>query len=717
MLQVGVDVGGTFTDFFVMSDDGERQIYKANSVPSDPARAVVAGLAEIASIRDLSLLDFLAQVQTIVHGTTVTTNALLERRGAKVGLLTTKGFRDVLALREGTREKPYDNRSEAPKPLVPRHLRLPVEERIDVDGREARALEVDEVRYSAALLHQHGADSVAVAFMHSWANPAHEHQALEILTRELPGVYLCNSADILPRLGYYRRTSTAVLTAYVGPIIRRYLETLRRSLEDAGFHGLLLLMQSNGGIATSEELARQAALSILSGPAAAPVAGLAHVAEHFWDRCLTVDMGGTSFDVTVALENKPLVVSDGEVGGWRIGLPMVDVSTIGAGGGSIAFVDSGGLLRVGPESAGAVPGPACYGRGGDRATVTDADLVLGYLSAEGFLSGGVGLDPERARTALTRDVAQPLGVDVFDAAAGVYDVINANMAAGISELTSRRGLDLREFPFVVAGGAGPLHAAAIALEFGIPSLIIPRESSIFCATGLLMCDFKHDYECSYVTSLDKLDPNHLIDTWLQMANRGRRTLCSEGIESDSTLFTPSLDLRYAGQWHELTVPLHENALQACAIDTIAEAFNALHDKLFGYSLPGETIEVLNARITAVGLTRRRKPQVVTKRRNGRVKPQSVRPMWSLAQRQMVPGPVFDGRSLSVGDNVSGPAIIEMETTSIVVLEQFDALVDKSDAIVLVNREIHAHATTQSHSLGAPSIPGLHPKCPKPVTQP
>ncbi|WP_448073244.1 hydantoinase/oxoprolinase family protein [Georgenia yuyongxinii] len=333
----------------------------------------------------------------------------------------------------------------------------------------------------------------------------------------------------------------------MGPIIREYIRVLTATLEEASFRGVLLLMQSNGGVATPEELSARAALSLLSGPASGPTAGLLEVAAHGWDRCLTVDMGGTSFDAAIVDGGRPLVMTDGKIDRWRIALPMVDIHTIGAGGGSIAAVDDGGMLRVGPQSAGAVPGPISYRRGGQVPTTTDADVVLGYISPSSFLGGGMSLDVDAARQAIGEQIGKPLGLDAIHAAAGIYDVVNVSMAAGVREITVRRGLDPRDFPIVVAGGAGPVHAAAIARELEIPLLVVPRESSIFCAAGMLVCDFKHNYVQSQHWDLAHVDSAEVAAIWRSMAERGTTTLLGEGVPEDKIEYAPSLDMRYKGQ--------------------------------------------------------------------------------------------------------------------------------------------------------------------------
>ena len=644
------------------------------------------GLGEIARSRGLELPNFLAEVSTIVHGTTVTTNALLTRRGAKVGLLVTEGFRDTLTLRDGRREEPYDNRLAQPTPLVTRQLTRPIHGRVDWSGREVEQLIEDDVRAAAAVLRQEGVEAVAISFMHSYANPAHEEAAARIIAAELPDVYLTTSHTLLSQVRYYPRTSTAVLNAYAGPIISDYLATLTGLLEESQFGGILLLMQSNGGVATPEELARRAALSLLSGPASGPTAGLLVVEPHHLDRCITVDMGGTSFDAAVVDNGEPLVMTDGIVDRWAIALPMVDIHTIGAGGGSIAHVDEGGLLRVGPQSAGASPGPVCYGRGGTLPTTTDADVVLGFVDPDSFLHGGMALDRDAAYRAIEEHVAKPLGLDVLSAAAGIYDVVNVNMAAGVREVTVRRGLDPRDFPLVVAGGAGPVHAAAIAAELGAPVLITPRESSIFCAAGMLVCDFKHDFVRSYKARLAMMDFAELASLWAEMAAAGLEILEGEGLGNDSASFLPSLDMRYKGQWYELTVPVSTAAMKVPDEATLADAFGTMHDRLFGYRTDDMPIDVLNVRLSVIGSTPKptmRLSDSIMENGDPRV---GTRQMWSSAQRAMVEVGVFDGRRMGPGATLSGPAVVELGTTSIVVPDEFDLVVDDAGSFVSILRE-------------------------------
>ena len=678
--RIGIDVGGTFTDFLVITGDGARLVHKTSSTPEDPSEGVSAGLGEIAAQLGVDLTTLLVQTEVIVHGTTVTTNALLTGTGARTGLLTTKGFRDALALRMGMRESPYDNRLQPPTPLVPRYLRIGVEERLDYSGTEVTPLSLEDVRAACELCAAEGVEAIAISFMHSPVNPEHEQHARDLCRELLPDAYVTASSDLLPQVRLYDRTSTTVLNAYVGPIIERYLRALTKRLSDRGFAGVLLIMQSNGGVATADEVARRAALSLLSGPASGPTAGLWQLSPHGVEDCITIDMGGTSFDAALVKDGTPLVMTDGVVNRWRIALPMIDIHTIGAGGGSIARVDEGGLLMVGPDSAGARPGPVCYGRGGDRPTTTDADLVLGFLDPRSFLRGEMALDRDAAARAVERHVARPLGLSLEEAAAGIYDVINVTMATGVRDVSVRRGYDPRDFPLVVAGGAGPVHAAAIASELDIPLLVVPRESSIFCAAGMLMSDFKHDFVRAFKQPLDDVDPGRLASVIGELEGEGRSVLARERVGPERVTVRVHLDLRYVGQWHELPVPI-----EGIDLTRIAKAFHEHHDRLFGYSSPETPIEMLAVRATVVGS--KAKPSLTplasgvedaTEAQTG------TRPVWSSADRALRETPVYDGLALAAGTSFEGPAIVELANTTIVVPEAFRVSVDRLGSFVVAD---------------------------------
>jgi N-methylhydantoinase A len=555
----------------------------------------------MATNKGFSLQEFIGEVDTIVHGTTVTTNAVLTYRGAKTGLLTTRGVRDALEMRRGIREEQYNNRYENVKPLVPRYLRIPIEERFDYRGAEITPLKPSDIKAALDLFEREGVEAIAVCFMNSFANGEHEQQAADLVGQRMPDLYLMTSNTLLPSIRFYDRVSTTVLNAYVGPILRSYLRSLIQKLQGMDFGGVLLIMQSNGGVISPENAIDTAAVTLLSGPAGGPVAGISYTSIQGYDDCITVDMGGTSFDAALIKDRTPMVTTEGEINRLRLSLPMLNIVTIGAGGGSIGWIDEGGLLRMGPQSAGAKPGPACYDHGGELPTCTDADLVLGYLDPDYFAGGKMRLDKKKAEKAIESHIASKLGMSVVEAAAGMYDVINVNMASGVREVSVKRGHDPRDFPMVIAGGAGPNHACMIARELEIPIMIIPKESSIFCAAGMLMSDLRHDFVRTHVSVLNEVDLERLQGLFREMEREGARLMESEHIPPDRVEFIYSLDMRYIKQYHEVNVVVAREEIDKGDLTSMARSFHPEHDRLFGYSLEeeGTPIELINLRLACV----------------------------------------------------------------------------------------------------------------------
>ncbi|HUT51668.1 MAG TPA: hydantoinase/oxoprolinase family protein [Alphaproteobacteria bacterium] len=669
--KIGIDVGGTFTDFLLMEADGTTEIYKVLSTSEDPSLALLEGLRQMADGHGTTLADFLNAVEIIVHGTTVTTNAVLTGRVARTGLLTTKGFRDALQMRRGIREETYDNKAKPPEPLVPRWLRRPVGERVTADGAVHTPLDLADVEEAAVRFREAGVEAAAICFMHAYANPAHEEAAAACLAKALPDVYCSVSSAVLPQVRFYDRISTTVLNAAVGPILERYLRNLTERLDKAGFGGILLIMQSNGGVTTPAVAAKLAASTLLSGPAAAPVAGLAYSEPHGGRSFITVDMGGTSFDAALVRDGAPELTTDARIAKHALALPSLEINTIGAGGGSIGWIDEGGLLRMGPASAGADPGPACYGRGGELPTCSDANLVLGYLSADFFAGGRLALDRDAAAGAIDRMIAMPLGLDLAEAAFGMFRMMNVNMASGIREITVQKGFDPRDFPLICAGGAGPIHAAMIAEELEIGRILIPRESSIFCAAGMLRSDLKHDYVRSYHTrfDVDGLDAMRFQDALRSMAAEANQTLEGEAIAPDARRFTNALDLRYLGQYHEVRVEVPAAELHGPDFTAIAERLHANHNRLYGYDLKadGTEIELVNLRLSATGITE--KPPMIRERRvdgDAVAARKGRRAVFLPHEGQYRDTDVFDGDQLRHGTHIEGPAIVEQVNTSVLV---------------------------------------------------
>ncbi len=673
--RVGIDIGGTFTDLFIIEADGTGKIYKSPTTPHDPSEGLINGLAKAADANGESLEDFLGGVSTIVHGTTIATNAVLTRQGARTGFVTTEGFRDLLNMRRGIRKRQNDSKYAPPAPLVSRDLIHTVRQRNDATGAEVTALHEEDVRAAAARLREQGVESVAISYLWSFLDPTHEQRTAEILREELPGVFITTSADVLPQIRAYERHSTTALNAYVGPKLQNYLANIKRQLAERGFGGTLLIVQSNGGVMSPEIASEMAVNALMSGPAAAPEAALQYAQLHDSDDVITVDMGGTSFDVALVRGGEPLLTTDSEIGGYRVALPMLDIHTVGAGGGSLVWVDNGGILRVGPQSATANPGPACYGRGGTNPTVTDADLLMGYLNPDLFGDGAFTLDLEAARTAVREEVAEPLGLSMMEAIEGIYRVVNATMAEAVHEVSVKRGYDPREFTLVVAGGAGPVHAVPIAQELGIKRVIVPRESSVFCAVGTLLTDLKHMYAHTFAADIDGLDLARVSELYREMREEAVATLRSENVEADDITLQFSADIRYIGQFEEIEVPIEfDGELTREAVDRLVADFEAEHQEMNGYQMPGESTELINVRLTALGRTDKQGL------REDESAGEDASHALSGTREAVFSGElrevnVYDGLSLLRDNRVVGPAIVEQPTTTVVLVEGSQLTVD------------------------------------------
>ncbi|MGH9154061.1 MAG: hydantoinase/oxoprolinase family protein [Acidimicrobiales bacterium] len=668
--RVGIDTGGTFTDFIVVDDDdGSYRIHKVPSTPEDPAVSFVSGLLEIGDQLGLGQA-FLAEIELVVHGTTVATNAVLTGQGADVALVTTEGFRDALQMRRGMREETLNNKLPVARPIVPRHRRFGVRERVSFGGEVLVPLDVADVHEAGRRCSEAGVQAVAVCFLHSYANPHHEEQARKILSAELPDVYVTTSHELLAQIRLYERVSTTVLNAFTGPLIHGYLARLVASLAELGFRGDLLVMQSSGGV-TSPALARErSAATLLSGPAAVPVAGAVYAEPVGATSCLTMDMGGTSFDAALVPNGKPTMLANG---GWinrhRVALPMLAIHTIGAGGGSLASIDRSGILRMGPASAGADPGPACYGRGGTRPTCTDANLVLGYLNPDNFLGGRIRLDVAAAEDAIRRHVAEPLGLGVAEGAAAMFRVITVNMTEGIREVSVDQGADPRDFLLVVGGGAGPVHAAMIANQLAIPRLLVPRDSAVFAAVGLLLADVRHDAVRAMPAALSTLDPEDLGAAFDDLVDDVLARMRAEGFERDDVVVAPGCDLRYRGQFHEIQLPVPFEALHEGGFVRVESLFAAEHERLYGWASEGDEVELVNLRVAATAA--RPKPVRPPARRHGDVDARTgERDAYLPLAGEFRPVPVFQGELLLAGARLPGPAVVELPTTTLVVPDTY-----------------------------------------------
>jgi N-methylhydantoinase A len=676
-LRLAVDIGGTFTDFVLQDQTGRERLYKIGTTPHDPSEGFLHGLALIGKDFGLDARALLGRIDVIQHGTTITTNALLTQQTSLTGLLTTGGFRDVLLARQGERESQFDSKVRPPRPLVPRRLILPVRERIDRQGHVVTPLDTNAVLQAAKQFRRAGVKSIAIGFLFSFLNPAHEEQAAEILASDLPDVFLSVSSRVVPAVRFYERLSTAVLNAAVGPILHDYLDRLAKRLEALDYRKPLFIMQSNGGVVSLRAASARAVNTLLSGPAGAPAAASRLARDIGLKNVMTIDMGGTSFEVSLSRNGETEVANAGKVGGHTVATPILDISTIGAGGGSIAWVTAGGMLRVGPHSAGAVPGPAAYGRGGNDATVTDANLVLGYLDPESF-NAGVTLDPLRARAAVAA-VADALGIAVEATAAGIYRAVNAEMTDSLRLATIRKGLDPRNFAMVAAGGAGPLHAAALARDLDIPLVVVPRNASVLCAGGMLLSDYVRFYTRTVFGREQAFVAADLNAALGDLEREAAAEFVREGVDVRTLSFSRSADVRYVGQVHEISVPVFGDVLDDREHNALLQRFHELHLERFGHAQTDDPVEFINLRVLARGRTPRPAPSASVER-EGVAAPKSHRRAWFGGSYRNVP--VYAGLALPSSAHLAGPALIELPTSTIVVPEDFSVTLSSGGDFLL-----------------------------------
>ncbi|MBI2853957.1 MAG: hydantoinase/oxoprolinase family protein [Chloroflexi bacterium] len=674
---IGIDVGGTFTDYLLVDEKGTAEIYKVLSTPGDMSRGTMAGLKEMADRKGIPFSDFLSHVALIVHGTTITTNMVLTGTYAKTGFVTVKGFTDYLNERRGMKRTLYTCKESPPRPIVPRYLIQTVEGRIDCEGKEFIPLNEDDIYAACEAFKKEKVEAIAVSLFFSFLNPSHELKVKEILEKEMPGTYVCVSHQVLPQVRIYERASTTVFNACVAPGLRAYVGVLTEKLQKNGFAGTLLLMQSNGGVVSPDVVVDFAVNTLLSGPAGGPKAGLFYAETQNISNIITIDMGGTSFDSCLIRNREPEITVENEVGEYRIAVPSLAIHTIGAGGGSIAEVEAG-ILKVGPRSAGSAPGPACYGLGGEEPTVSDANCVLGYLNPDYFLGGKMKLYPDRAQKAMQK-IAKPLSLDIFEAAFGSYTVVNTNMVQGVRAASITKGFDPRGCMLVVAGGAGPLHACDIAKELEMELLLVPKASSVFCATGMLMSDLRHDYVrvCYSLLKEGHVDINFLNSLLQDMKEEGFATLKKEGIPQDRMTCTFSADLRYEGQFNETEVvlPITDGKLSVEDIPQVQQAFDAKHDALFGYSLPGVTLELICLRAKVEGHTG--KPKFKEMAYLGPDASSAIKERRKVFYgKGFITVPVYDGVKIGHGNRIVGPSVIEEPTTTILITPDFQLTCDK-----------------------------------------
>ncbi|HDH57636.1 MAG TPA: hydantoinase/oxoprolinase family protein [Bacteroidetes bacterium] len=692
MIRIGIDVGGTFTDVVALEEKSDHIHYtKTLTTPQDLAVGVINGINELlksAHLSDDSPDLANPGISGVVHGTTIGTNALIERKGAPTGLITTAGFRDVLEIGRVQRppEALYDFTVDNPLPLVPRYLRREVAERIGANGEVVLPLDDDSARSAVRFLKDQGVKSVAVCLLFSFLNDAHEKRLADLIAEEIPDAYVTLSSRIAPEFREYERTSTAVINAYLLPIIKAYLDNLSRSLKAEFEVNDLRIMQASGGSMTVEVARDRAVNTVNSGPAGGALAGAFIGSVVGEPQLITVDMGGTSFDIGLVEEGKPRVSSDGSLEGFPAKIPMVNIYAIGAGGGSLARVEPGGILEVGPESAGAEPGPSCYSRGGDRPTVTDANLALGRLNPDYFLGGQMKLDAEAAHRSIKSHIADKMDLTVEEAAAGIIRVINAKMAKGITARTTQKGLDVREFALMAFGGAGPIHAADIARELGMDRVVVPTLAGNLSAFGLLVADARHDYVRTIMRRQDDVSPPEIECILNELQEQGRAQLKAEGFAEDRMEFIRSADLRLEGQSYDLNVPFPAGrGVGGEEMNGVISAFHRLHEQIYAFKAVDEVTEWVNLRVTAVG----RSPEVTLPEQAvsppaSKPEPRQIRSVYFFS-KDFLKVPVYERTSLLSGMELQGPCLIEEVISTTVVPPGWNLKVDSKGNFLLQHK--------------------------------
>ncbi|HJR04794.1 MAG TPA: hydantoinase/oxoprolinase family protein [Methylomirabilota bacterium] len=671
--RVGVDIGGTFTDIVLRLADGTLRVSKVSSTPEDPGLAVVRGLDALLRASGVPA----ATVVEVVHGTTVASNTILQKKGARVGLLTTRGFRDVLEIGRVRTPDLFDLTWEKPEPLVERRHRLEVDERIAADGAVVRPLDREGLLAAAERLMADGTDVVALSFINSYVNPAHERLAESLLAARFPTLDVTASYRVLPEIKEYERTSTTVVNAYLLPVMRRYLANLATGLRGIGVEAPLLVVASNGGVVGAPAAAERPVFAVGSGPAAgvAGAARLGRVADT--PSLIAFDMGGTTAKASLVEDGRVSLTTEYEfregistssrfikAGGYMLKVPAIDIAEVGAGAGSIAHIDDGGLLRVGPESAGAHPGPACYALGGDRPTVTDANVALGFLHPAYLAGGELRIDARRARAAIRAHVAEPLGLSVEEAAHGIREVANANMARAIRSVTIERGRDPRDFTLVAFGGSGPVHAGDVARALDVRRVLVPVSPGVFTAVGMLASDVEHHFVRAAGGPLDERVIERANARLDEMTAEALATLAQEGYPPDQVRLDAQTDLRYVGQSSELVIPLPEGRLAPERLPALREAFAREYAATYGYA-SDEALELVNARVVATGVRASRLDFRTVRVAGGAPAPPATRLVSFARRAPAVETPVL-ARGAIAAAGLAGPLIVETYDSTVVV---------------------------------------------------
>lgn len=670
---IGVDVGGTFTDFSVFNlETGELFHYKDSSTPGDPSRAIVKGVKDVLEIKKAQARD----VVYLAHGTTVGTNALIEKKGARVGLITTEGFKDLMEIGNQKRPSLYDLQAQKPVPLIPSGCNIGVRERIRYDGSVYTPLDEENVRQAVRQLKQYGVQAIAVCTLFSFINPAHENRIKEIIAEEYPEVYTTISSELAPEFREYSRMSTTVLNSYLGPVMKKYVNNFQTSVREMGIQAEPYITQSNGSIISIKETIDCPIKCAVSGPSAGVVAASFIGRQCNADKIITFDMGGTSADISLIENFTPQVSNEREVEGYPARIPMINIITIGAGGGSIAQIDEGGALKVGPKSAGAVPGPACYGRGGTQPVVTDANIVLGKLNQKRILGGRMEVYLDLAHEALDRCICEKSGLSRAQAANGIITVVNSNMVRAVRSVSVEKGYDVREFSLMAFGGAGPLHACEVAKELGIRQVIIPPHPETLCSLGLLLADTKFDMSRTLILEGKVENLPKFNEQFADMIHQGSEALDREGVTKERRCFEFAVDMRYQRQNFEISIPVPTGEMTEQDLRRAIADFHAEHKRSYGYCNEQAPVQFVSYRASAIGIID--KPEMTEQPLCPAAPapvPLETRSVLFQGESEYRPTPVYRRESFIPGQSIAGPCICEQMDTTLVVPESWIIHVD------------------------------------------
>jgi N-methylhydantoinase A len=666
------DIGGTFTDFVLLDDAGQMHVTKTPSTPKDFTRGVLDGIHKLK-------LD-LRTVDIFVHGATVVLNALLQRKLPKTGLITTRGFRDVLEIMRTNNPEMYNLHYVKPAPLIPRHLRHEVTERVRHTGEVLVPLDRAEARGAVRRLKADGVVAIAVCFLHAYGNPSHERAMRDVIREEFPEAIVCLSSDIAPEWREFERTSTTTINAASMPIIAAYLRRLEEQLKVEGLRKELFVMQSNGGVMTATAACQKPVTTVMSGPSGGAIGAAYLGAQIKCPNLITIDIGGTSSDMGLIVDGKPITTAEGTISQWPILTPMIEILSIGAGGGSIAWVDEGGALRVGPQSAGADPGPVCYNLGGTEPTVTDANLCLGRLDPSYFLGGEIRLNEPAARKAVQNRIAERFSMDTVEAANGIIEVLNANMARAMRSILTERGYDPREFVLMAFGGAGGLHTAALMQELGIRRAVVPSNPGALSAVGMLATDFRHDHARTYVRAVDDLNLSEVNGIYRALESQAAADLENEDVSRDRIAVMRSIDARYVGQEYHINLPIGftgqesdinlqvgSEPLRESDKELLVRRFNEAHQKLYDYCTPGTPVQIVNLRVAGIGwIAKPQFPSYPAGSPDARQAIKTHRQVYFKESGGFLETPIYDILRLRPNNRITGPAIIEDPNSTIVI---------------------------------------------------